>query len=58
MQPAKKSIEEEEEETHCNAMAVMIRPLYCTAGAGMEELLAEEVQHKLCATQVSYTAFY
>ncbi|XP_043118275.1 THUMP domain-containing protein 2 [Puntigrus tetrazona] len=30
----------------------MIRQLYCTAGAGMEELLAQEVQHKLCATQV------
>ncbi|XP_073683542.1 THUMP domain-containing protein 2-like [Garra rufa] len=30
----------------------MVRQLYCTAGAGMEELLAEEVQHKLCATQV------
>uniref|UniRef100_A0A8C1I1K4 THUMP domain containing 2 n=1 Tax=Cyprinus carpio carpio TaxID=630221 RepID=A0A8C1I1K4_CYPCA len=52
MQPAKKSKEEKEEEADCNAMAVMIRALYCTAGAGMEELLAEEVQHKLCATQV------
>ncbi|XP_016319077.1 THUMP domain-containing protein 2 isoform X1 [Sinocyclocheilus anshuiensis] len=51
MQPANKSTEEEEE-TDCNAVAVMIRHLYCTAGAGMEELLAEEVQHKLCATQV------
>ncbi|XP_077095649.1 U6 snRNA (guanine-N(2))-methyltransferase THUMPD2 isoform X3 [Siphateles boraxobius] len=30
----------------------MMRHLYCTAGAGMEELLAEEVQHKLCASQV------
>ncbi|XP_067223823.1 THUMP domain-containing protein 2 [Chanodichthys erythropterus] len=30
----------------------MMKHLYCTAGAGMEELLAEEVQHKLCATQV------
>ncbi|RXN29792.1 mitogen-activated kinase kinase kinase kinase 3 isoform X3 [Labeo rohita] len=30
----------------------MIKQLYCTAGAGMEELLAEEVQQKLCATQV------
>ncbi|ROJ78871.1 THUMP domain-containing protein 2 [Anabarilius grahami] len=29
-----------------------MKHLYCTAGAGMEELLAEEVQHKLCATQV------
>ncbi|KAK2878796.1 hypothetical protein Q8A67_019587 [Cirrhinus molitorella] len=34
----------------------MIRQLYCTAGAGMEELLAEEVQHKLCATQVKQIA--
>ncbi|XP_067310689.1 THUMP domain-containing protein 2 [Pseudorasbora parva] len=29
-----------------------MRRFYCTAGAGMEELLAEEVQQKLCATQV------
>ncbi|XP_056332978.1 THUMP domain-containing protein 2 [Danio aesculapii] len=29
-----------------------MRQLYCTAGAGMEELLAEEVRQKLCASQV------
>ncbi|XP_050988624.1 THUMP domain-containing protein 2 [Labeo rohita] len=38
--------------TDCNAVEKMIKQLYCTAGAGMEELLAEEVQQKLCATQV------
>ncbi len=35
------------------AVMVKIRHMFCTAGAGMEELLAEELQHKLCATQVS-----
>ncbi|XP_051578700.1 THUMP domain-containing protein 2 isoform X1 [Myxocyprinus asiaticus] len=29
-----------------------MRRFYCTAGAGMEELLAEEVQRKLCAIEV------
>nr|XP_021328844.1 THUMP domain-containing protein 2 isoform X2 [Danio rerio] len=29
-----------------------MRRLYCTAGAGMEELLAQEVRQKLCASQV------